>query len=80
MVLAAVQEEAGTGMVLGIAGEGEVVEEEVEAEGVGVVEQGPVVGTPQRLHLERGGPVAGWETCPSGPASAHWSKQAGSWE
>lgn len=76
----AAQEEVGTGPALGTAVEEEEVVAEVEVEEVGVVELGQVVGNPQGLHLERGGPVAGWETSPSVPASARWGKQAGSWE
>lgn len=38
------------------------------------------MGTLQGLHLERGGPLAGWGTFPSVPASARWGKQGGSWE
>lgn len=74
-----VQEEAGTGTALGTVGEEEEVVAEVEVEEVGEVVQGQVVGTPQDLHLVRAGPVAGWETFPSVPASARRGKQAGSW-
>lgn len=80
MALAVVQEEAGIGTALGTAGEEEEVVAEVGVAEVGEVERGQVVGTPQGLHLERGGPVAGWETFPSVPASARWGKQVGSWE
>lgn len=58
------QEEAGTGLALGSAGEGEVGVAAVEGEEVGVAARGQAVGTPQDFHLERGGPVAGWETFP----------------
>lgn len=78
MALEGVQEEVGTGLALGTAGVEEEVVAEVEVEEVGVVELGQVVGTPQGLHLESAGPVAGWETSPSVPASARWGKQAGS--
>lgn len=76
----AAQEEVGIGMALGTVEEEEEVVAEVEVEEVGEVERGQVVGTPQGLHLERGGPVAGWETSPSVCASARWGKQAGSRE
>lgn len=69
-----VQEEVGTGMALGTAEEEEEVVVEGEEEEVEVVEQGQVVETPQGLHLEKGGPVADWETFPSVPASARWWK------
>lgn len=59
-----VQEEAGTGLARGSAGEEEVGVAEVEGEEVGEVAPGQAVGTPQGFHLERGGPVAGWETFP----------------
>lgn len=49
----AVQEEVGTGLGLGTAGEEEEAVAEVEAEEVGVVEQGQAVGTHQGPHLER---------------------------
>lgn len=75
----AVQGVAGTGLALGTAGEEEVAAE-VGAEEVEVAEQEQAAGTPQGLHLERGGPSAGWETFPSVPASARWGKQNGSWE
>lgn len=64
MAPAAVQEKAGTGLALGSAGEEEVGVAEVEGEEVGEVGRGQAVGTPQGLRLERGGPVAGWETFP----------------
>lgn len=54
-----VQEVVGTGLALGPAGEEEVGVEEVVVEEVGAVESGQAVGTPQGLHLETGGPVAG---------------------
>lgn len=76
----AVEEEVGTGLALGTAGEVEEVVAEVEVEEVAVVVRGQAVGTLQGLHLERGGPVAGWETFPSMPASARWGTQAHSWE
>lgn len=75
-----VQEEVGTGTALGTAGEEVVVVAAAEVGEVGVAEQGQVEETPQGLHLERGDPVAGWETSPSELVSAHWSKQTGSWE
>lgn len=74
-----VQEEAGTGMALGTAGEGEEVAAVVGVEEVGVVELGQAVGTLPGLRLVKGGPVGGWGTSPSGLASAHWSTVAGSW-
>lgn len=80
MAQVAEQEEAETGTALGTAGEEEEVAAEVEEEEVGVMELEQAVGTPQGFRLERGGPVAGWETFPSAPASARWSKQAGSCE
>lgn len=64
----AVQEVAGTGMAPGTAVEEEEVVVEVEVAAVGVVELGQVVGTPQGLHLEKGGPLADLETFPSVPA------------
>lgn len=72
-----VREAVETGMALGTAGEEEVVVEGVEAEVAVVVEQGQAVETPQGLHLEREGPVVGWETFPSRPASAHCGDLAG---
>lgn len=76
----AVQEEAGTGLALGTAGEEEEVAAEAAAEEGGAVERVQAAGTPQGLRLERGGRVAGWETFPSVCASARWGKEAGSWE
>lgn len=40
---------------------------------------GRVVGTLPVLHSAKGDPAEGWETFPSGPASARCSKPAGSW-
>lgn len=74
------QEEVGTGLALGTAGEEEEVVVEVEEEEGGVVERGQAEGTPQGHHWEKGGRVAGWGTFPSAPASARRSTQAGSWE
>lgn len=74
-----VQEEVETGLGLGTVGEEEEVGVGVEEEEVGVVERGLVAGNPQGLHLETGGPVVGWESAPSAPASAHWSRLADSW-
>lgn len=48
--------------------------EEAAVEGLG-----RVVGTPPGLHSARGDPAEGWETFPSGPASARCCKPAGSW-
>lgn len=76
----AAQEEVGTGLALGTAGEEEEEVAGVEVEEVVVEEQGQAEGTPQGPRLERGGHVAGWESVPSAPASARWGTQAGSWE
>lgn len=73
------QEEVGTGLVLGTAGEEEEVVVGVAAEEVGVVEPGQVEGNPQGLRLETGGPAGGWGSAPSAPASAHWSRPDDSW-
>lgn len=74
------QEEAGTGKALGTAAEVEEVVGEVEVEEEGVLESEQVVEIPPGLRLERGGPLVGWGTSPSAPASARWGKQGGSWE